>query len=61
MVPGTATRVLVGDLLITKMAFPMARPTGRNHRHAMSLGLDTTSSFGMVFFVLDLAFLDGKM
>lgn len=57
MVPGTAVGVLVGDLLFTWMAFRLARRTGRTDVTAMPLGLDTPSTFGMVFFVLGPAFL----
>ncbi len=60
MVPGTAIGVLVGDLLFFWMAFALARRTGRNDITAMPLGLDTPSTFGMVFFVLGPAFLHGK-
>jgi len=56
MVPGTAIGVLVGDLLFFWMAFRVARRTGRNNVTAMPLGLDTPSTFGMVFFVLGPAF-----
>jgi AGZA family xanthine/uracil permease-like MFS transporter len=56
MVPGTAVGVLVGDLLFFWMAFAVARRTGRNDITAMPLGLDTPSTFGMVFFVLGPAF-----
>ena len=60
MVPGTAVGVLVGDLLFFWMAFRLARRTGRNTITAMPLGLDTPSTFGMVFFVLGPAFLAAK-
>ncbi len=60
MVPGTAVGVLVGDLLFFWMAFSLARRTGRNDVTAMPLGLDTPSTFGMVFFVLGPAFLQAK-
>jgi len=55
-VPGTAVGVVVGDLLFTWMAFRLARRTGRADITAMPLGLDTPSTFGMVFFVLGPAF-----
>lgn len=55
-VPGTAVGVVVGDLLFTWMAFRLARRTGRSDVTAMPLGLDTPSTFGMVFFVLGPAF-----
>ena len=51
-VPGTAVGVVVGDLVFTWMAFRLARRTGRTDITAMPLGLDTPSTFGMVFFVL---------
>ena len=63
-VPGTAAGVVVGDLLFTWMAFRLARRTGRTDVTAMPLGLDTPSTFGMVFFVLGPAFraaLDGGL
>lgn len=56
MVPGTAVGVLVGDLLFTWMAFRLAKKIGRNDITAMPLGLDTPSTFGMVFFVLGPAY-----
>ena len=56
LVPGTAVGVVVGDLVFTVMAFRMARRTGRTDVTAMPLGLDTPSTFGMVFFVLGPAF-----
>src|SRR3569623_149630 len=56
MVPGTAVGVLVGDLLFTWMAFRLAKRIGRNNITAMPLGLDTPSTFGMVFFVLGPAY-----
>ena len=56
MIPGTAIGVLVGDLLYFWMAFRLARQTGNRHVTAMPLGLDTPSTFGMVFFVLGPAF-----
>jgi AGZA family xanthine/uracil permease-like MFS transporter len=52
MVPGTAIGVLVGDLLFFGMALKVAARTGSNNITAMPLGLDTPSTFGMVFFVL---------
>ena len=60
MVPGTAIGVLVGDLLFFWMAFRVARRTGRNDVTAMPLGLDTPSTFGMVFFVLGPAFVSAR-
>jgi AGZA family xanthine/uracil permease-like MFS transporter len=56
MIPGTAVGVLVGDLIYTAMAFRLARRTGRSDVTAMPLGLDTPSTFGMVFLVLGPAF-----
>jgi AGZA family xanthine/uracil permease-like MFS transporter len=56
MIPGTALGVLVGDLLYTVMAFQLARRTGRQDITAMPLGLDTPSTFGMVFLVMGPAF-----
>ena len=60
MVPGTAIGVFVGDLMFFFMALSVARRTGRNNITAMPLGLDTPSTFGMVFFVLGPAFLHAK-
>lgn len=60
MVPGTAIGVLFGDLVFTVMAIVLARRSGRNDVTAMPLGLDTPSTFGMVFFVLGPAFLAAK-
>ena len=56
LVPGTAVGVVVGDVLFTWMAFRLARRTGRTDVTAMPLGLDTPSTFGMVFLVLGPAF-----
>lgn len=60
MIPGTALGVLGGDLVFTWMAFRLARRTGHNTVTAMPLGLDTPSTFGMVFFVLGPAFSHAK-
>lgn len=60
MVPGTAIGVLVGDLLFFFMALALMRRTGRNDVTAMPLGLDTPSTFGMIFMVLGPAFLAAK-
>lgn len=56
MIPGTAIGVLLGDLLYFWMALRLARRTGRYDVTAMPLGLDTPSTFGMVFFVLGPAY-----
>ncbi len=56
LVPGTAIGVVIGDIIFTWMAFRLARRTGRSDVTAMPLGLDTPSTFGMVFFVLGPAF-----
>ncbi|NDC63299.1 MAG: permease, partial [Planctomycetia bacterium] len=56
LVPGTAAGVVVGDLVFSWMAFRLARRTGRTDVTAMPLGLDTPSTFGMVFFVIGPAF-----
>lgn len=56
MIPGTAIGVLVGDLLFFVLALRLARRTGRDDITAMPLGLDTPSTFGMVFFVLGPAY-----
>lgn len=58
LVPGTAVGVVIGDLLFTWMAFRLAKRTGRSDVTAMPLGLDTPSTFGMVFFVLGPAYLE---
>ncbi|WP_146428859.1 SulP family inorganic anion transporter [Blastopirellula retiformator] len=60
MAPGTAIGVLVGDLAFFVMALALARRTGRNDVTAMPLGLDTPSTFGMVFFVLGPAFIHAQ-
>ncbi|MFT5523477.1 MAG: AGZA family xanthine/uracil permease-like MFS transporter [Pirellulaceae bacterium] len=60
MVPGTAIGVLVGDLLFFWMALSLAKRLGRSDVTAMPLGLDTPSTFGMVFFVLGPAFVAKK-
>jgi AGZA family xanthine/uracil permease-like MFS transporter len=52
MIPGTAVGVFVGDLLFFLLALRVANRTGRRDLTAMPLGLDTPSTFGMVFFVL---------
>ena len=56
MIPGTAIGVLVGDLLFFVLALRLAKRTGRDDITAMPLGLDTPSTFGMVFFVLGPAY-----
>ena len=56
MVPGTAIGVLVGDLLFFFMALWLIRKTGRRDVTAMPLGLDTPSTFGMIFMVLGPAY-----
>ncbi len=60
MVPGTALGVFVGDLAFFFLAFRLAKKTGRADVTAMPLGLDTPSTFGMVFFVLGPSFVDGQ-
>lgn len=57
MVPGTAIGVLVGDLAFFVLAFYLAKRSGSTSVTAMPLGLDTPSTFGMVFFVLGPAYL----
>ena len=57
-VPGTALGVIVGDLLFTWMAIRLAKQTNRSDITAMPLGLDTPSTFGMVFFVIGPAYLE---
>ncbi len=52
MIPGTALGVLLGDLVYTWMAFRLARRTGRTDVTAMPLGLDTPSTFGVIFLIL---------
>ena len=60
MVPGTALGVLVGDLLFFALAIHVARKMGQSELTAMPLGLDTPSTFGMVFFVLGPAFVSAQ-
>ncbi len=57
MVPGTAIGVFVGDLIFFWMALKLSAKDRRNDVTAMPLGLDTPSTFGMVFFVLGPAYL----
>jgi AGZA family xanthine/uracil permease-like MFS transporter len=52
MIPGTALGVLLGDLTYTWMAFRLARRSGKTDVTAMPLGLDTPSTFAVVFLVL---------
>ncbi len=56
MIPGTALGVLIGDLAFFVIAFRLARRVGSDSVTAMPLGLDTPSTFGMVFFVLGPAY-----
>ena len=60
MVPGTALGVFLGDLFFFFLALRLVHTTGRRDITAMPLGLDTPSTFGMVFFVLGPAFLAAK-
>jgi AGZA family xanthine/uracil permease-like MFS transporter len=60
MVPGTALGVLIGDIAFFFLAFHLAKKTGRDDVTAMPLGLDTPSTFGMIFFVLGPSFLAGR-
>ena len=56
MIPGTAIGVFVGDILYFWLAVRLAKKEGRSDVTAMPLGLDTPSTFGMVFLVLGPAF-----
>lgn len=56
MIPGTAIGVLVGDLMFFWLSFQLFKRTGHKSITAMPLGLDTPSTFGMIFFVLGPAF-----
>ena len=56
MIPGTALGVLLGDLAFFVIAFRLAKRSGSESVTAMPLGLDTPSTFGMVFFVLGPAY-----
>ena len=60
MVPGTAIGVFAGDIIFFFTAFWLSHKTGRKDITAMPLGLDTPSTFGMVFFVLGPSFLHAK-
>ncbi len=60
LVPGTALGVLIGDLAFFFLAFHLAKKTGNGNVTAMPLGLDTPSTFGMIFFVLGPSFLAGR-
>ncbi len=57
MIPGTVIGVLIGDLAFFIIALRLAKRTGSQSVTAMPLGLDTPSTFGMVFFVLGPAYL----
>jgi len=59
MVPGTAIGVLIGDLAFFLLALQLAKKTGSSTVTAMPLGLDTPSTFGMIFFVLGPAYAGG--
>jgi AGZA family xanthine/uracil permease-like MFS transporter len=52
MVPGTALGVLVGDLVYSYLAIRLMRRTGRDDVTAMPFGIDTPTTFAMVFGVL---------
>lgn len=56
MIPGTAIGVFVGDIAFFCLAFLLAKRTQETTVTAMPLGLDTPSTFGMVFFVLGPAY-----
>ncbi len=56
MIPGTACGVLIGDLIYTLMALRLARVSGRSDVTAMPLGLDTPSTFGVVFLIIGPAY-----
>lgn len=58
MIPGTAIGVVVGDLAFFGLAFVLAKRTKSDSVTAMPLGLDTPSTFGMIFFVLGPAYLE---
>ncbi|MGV3485126.1 MAG: class I SAM-dependent methyltransferase [Planctomycetaceae bacterium] len=60
LVPGTALGVLVGDLAFFWLSLRLAKRTGRDDVTAMPLGLDTPSTFGMIFFVLGPSFVAGR-
>ncbi|QDV24700.1 permease [Aureliella helgolandensis] len=59
MIPGTAIGVLIGDLAFFWLAFSLAKRCGSSSVTAMPLGLDTPSTFGMIFFVLGPAYQAG--
>ena len=56
MIPGTAIGVLIGDLAFFLLALQLAKKSGSTTVTAMPLGLDTPSTFGMIFFVLGPAY-----
>ena len=56
MVPGTAIGVFIGDLACFFLALRLAKKSGSTTVTAMPLGLDTPSTFGMIFFVLGPAY-----
>ena len=57
-VPGTALGVIIGDLLFTWLAIRLAKQTTTNRYNCNATGLDTPSTFGMVFFVIGPAYLE---
>lgn len=60
MIPGTAIGVLIGDIAFFILALQLAAKTKSQNVTAMPLGLDTPSTFGMIFFVLGPAFVSAK-
>ena len=60
MFPGTALGVMIGDLIYTRMAFRLARTSGRDDVTAMPLGIDSPSTIGMAVAVLGPAFIAAK-
>src|SRR5512139_3632757 len=60
MIPGTALGVLFGDAVYTRLAFRLAKRTGRTDVTAMPLGLDTPSTVGIATAVLGPVYLETK-
>jgi AGZA family xanthine/uracil permease-like MFS transporter len=60
MIPGTALGVLFGDAVYTRLAFRLAKETGKANVTAMPLGLDTPSTVGIATVVLGPVYIETK-
>ncbi|KIE16823.1 hypothetical protein DS62_08835 [Smithella sp. SC_K08D17] len=56
MIPGTAVGICIGDLVYTWLALRLRKKTGRTDVTAMPLGIDTPSTIGMAYAVMDPAY-----